>query len=405
MALSASEIKPVRVPVPLSAVPEELRARVGPEAPRQLRMAIAKAAIPIDPSVLLVALSYLAQEEDQEIADAAHASAIELPEQFVRLTLENRKLDSNVLNYFARYFANDERYVEVLLVNPGTPDEAFEYLAGELKNPIWLDMISFNQVRYLRTPRLIEAIYYNPETKMSAVSRMLETAARNGLELGYIPGFREIQAAIIGEAELKKRRDAGELSNQEFNELMEIQGEGEGLDDDQFQELLRDATDEIDSEDSERPTGKAEDDEQEEEKVPLWKAIGSMKTSQKVRLAILGNASARKILIRDPKRSISMAVLRSPRLSDKEVAFFATQKVLGEEVIRAIAKNREWTRFYSTKVALVRNPKTPPQQSLWFLKSMHASDLKSLAKDRDVPGIVQKTAKRMIDQKNSTKKR
>ena len=44
--------------------------------------------------------------------------------------------------------------------------------------------------------RIIEAAFYNPDTKMSAVSRMLETAARS-LELGHIPGFREVQATIL----------------------------------------------------------------------------------------------------------------------------------------------------------------------------------------------------------------
>ena len=139
-------------------------------------------------------------------------------------------------------------------------------------------------------------------------------------------------------------------------------------------------------------------------KVPLWRAISNMKAAQKVRLAILGNASARKILIRDPKKAVSMAVLRSPRLTDKEVSYFATQKSISEDVIRMIAKNREWTRHYSTKVALVKNPKTPPQQSMWFLKSLHLADLKSLARDRDVPGVIMKSAKRMVDQKTAGSK-
>jgi len=397
--LSSEETKPVKLPIPLEAVPEELRPRVQDSAPRPLRLALAKAALPVDPGQLLIVLAYLAQNEDEEIAAAAHESARELPEQFVKTTLQDRDTDPSVLHYYCCYFANDERYIETLLVNASTPDEAFIYMAGELDQPQWLDMISFNQVRFLRAPKIIEAMFYNPATKMSAVSRMLETGARNGLELGHIPGFREVQATILGEDELKKKRDAGELTAQEFDELMDVQSEGDGLDDDGFLELLREATEEVDA------SRIGIESEDEDEKVPLWRAISTMKTSQKVRLAILGNAAARKILIRDPKKAVCLAVLRSPRLTDKEIAFFATQKALSEDVIRIIAKNREWTRHYSTKVALVKNPKTPPQQSMWFLKSLHAADLKTLAKDRDVPGVVAKTAKRMMDQKMSGRKR
>lgn len=400
--MTAEAIKPVKLPVPLTAVDESIRERVGESAPRPLRLALAKGALPVDPGLLLAAFAYLAQDADEEIAAAAHSSATELPEQFVQTALQSRNTAPEVLGYYSRYFVHDNRYIETLLVNPATPDDAFVYMANELREAKWLDMVSFNQVRYLRSPEIIEAAFYNPDTKMSAVSRMLETAARNGLELGHIPGFREVQATILGEAELKRRRDAGEISPSEFDELMEVEAEDDGMDDEQFQDLLREATEELD----EAPKGnQAEPEEkEEEEKVPLWRAISNMKTSQKVRLAILGSASARKILIRDPKKSVATAVLRSPRLTDKEIGFFAAQKGLAEDIIRMIAKNREWTRHYSTKVSLVKNPKTPPQQSMWFLKSLHPKDLKQISKDRDVPGIVAKTAKRMIDQKNSGRK-
>ena len=61
------------------------------------------------------------------------------------------------------------------------------------------------------------------------------------------------------------------------------ESEDEGMDDDMFQELLREATEEVD--DTGR-TAQQQGEEEEEEKVPLWRAISTMKTSQKVRLAI-----------------------------------------------------------------------------------------------------------------------
>ena len=166
----------------------------------------------------------------------------------------------------------------------------------------------------------------------------------------------------------------------------------DGLADDEFHRLLREAS--IEQED----LGEIREDAEDERK-PLWSAIADMTVAQKVRLALTGNASARRYLVRDPKRVVSSAVLRAPGLTDKEIVSFSGQKALPEDVIRTIAQNREWTRHYQVKMNLIRNPKTPPQQSMWFIKSLLPSDLKSVAKDRDVPGVVKKTARRMLQQK------
>src|SRR5207249_2114717 len=49
-----------------------------------------------------------------------------------------------------------------------------------------------------RFPKVIEALYLNPHTRMSTTDRVLEFAVRNGLELHGLPAFKEAQAAILG---------------------------------------------------------------------------------------------------------------------------------------------------------------------------------------------------------------
>ena len=109
--MTAEAIKPVKIHVPISIVDEAIRERVAEGAPRPLRLALARC-VTIDPGQLLLAFAYLAQDSDEEIAAAAHASAAELPEQFVRTTLQNRNTAPEALDYYSRYFVHDNRYIE-----------------------------------------------------------------------------------------------------------------------------------------------------------------------------------------------------------------------------------------------------------------------------------------------------
>ena len=148
-----------------------------------------------------------------------------------------------------------------------------------------------------------------------------------------------------------------------------------------------------------------EGEQEEERKMNLQAAILKMSVAQKIRLALVGDANARKLLVRDPKRMVSLAVLKSPRLTDGEVRLYASKKELGEDVIATISRNRSWTRDYGTRKALIFNPKTPQSVALGFLRSMVESDVKMISKHRDVPGVIRRAAKRLIEKKDEAKRR
>jgi hypothetical protein len=273
-----------------------------------------------------------------------------------------------------------------------TPDETIRYMASNVTNADRLEIIARNQVRFLRFPAIVEALYYNPETRMGSISRVIETAARHNVSLQHLPGFKEVEASILGESFLREKKEKGEeLTEKESEELLAEDRES-SVEDESFREMLKEASDAVDE--------YASSSALEDKKKPIWRAIAEMSVAQKVRMALTGNASARKLLIRDPKRMVNAAVLKNPRLTDQEVMYFANQKSLSDEVIRVIAKNREWTRRYGLKLALIKNPKTPTQLSMWFIKSVFPKDLQAIAKDKDVPGFIQKTALRMLQQKD-----
>ena len=116
---------------------------------------------------------------------------------------------------------------------------------------------------------------------------------------------------------------------------------------------------------------------------------------------MLGDKAARKLLIRDPKKTVAQAVLTSPRLTYKEIGLYASDKSLDGEIISRIARERKWTKHYSVLLSLVQNPKTPTAKTLAFLKSLRRRDLQNLSRARDVPGPVRRSAKNMINTRGS----
>jgi hypothetical protein len=106
-----------------------------------------------------------------------------------------------------------------------------------------------------------------------------------------------------------------------------------------------------------------------------------------------GGAEERTILIRDTARVVSMAVLKNPRLSENEVSKYAGMRSLHEDILRAIAKNGEWTKKYSVALSLVRNPKTPSGLSVQFLARLGTRDLRNISGDKNVPELVRRNAR------------
>ena len=72
--------------------------------------------------------------------------------------------------------------------------------------------------------------------------------------------------------------------------------------------------------------------------------VQRLSVGERLRLALRGNKEVRSILIRDGARTVAMNVLENPRLSEGEIEQFAKSKQIGEDVLREIAKNREWCR-------------------------------------------------------------
>ncbi len=107
----------------------------------------------------------------------------------------------------------------------------------------------------------------------------------------------------------------------------------------------------------------------------------------------------RNILLRDPNKLVQLAVLQSARITEGEIAKVANSRMSPQEVLQYIYNNRQLMKNYQIKVNLINNPKTPVGVSMRFLSSLRMAEVKSVAKNRNVPQGLATAAKKMVEKK------
>lgn len=124
--------------------------------------------------------------------------------------------------------------------------------------------------------------------------------------------------------------------------------------------------------------------------------ISSLTVVERIKLAMRGTREQRGVLVRDPNRLVSAAVLGSPKLTETEVEAFARMGNVSEDVLRVIGSNRTWTKSYSLATSLVKNPKTPAAISMPLVGRLNERDLKGLSTDRNVPEGIRLAARKLL---------
>lgn len=137
-------------------------------------------------------------------------------------------------------------------------------------------------------------------------------------------------------------------------------------------------------------------DEAQEKRKTMAELIRNMKMGEKIKLAMMGNLEARKILIKDPRKQIAMAVLGNGQITDKEIGTIAGDKAMHQEIIAKIANTKQLCKSYAVKKALVMNPKCPAKIAMRLIDVMRMKDLKTLAKSKEVSNVLKNYAKKKI---------
>jgi hypothetical protein len=125
-----------------------------------------------------------------------------------------------------------------------------------------------------------------------------------------------------------------------------------------------------------------------------------LKIAVRIKLALFGNSITRAQLIRDPLKLVHMAVLKNARVTQKEIEDFASNPNLSEHILRGISDNPTYNRSYTVKRNLVFNPKTPQDIALKWIKFLNATDIKLLARSRNIPQLIANAAKKKLADAN-----
>ena len=127
----------------------------------------------------------------------------------------------------------------------------------------------------------------------------------------------------------------------------------------------------------------------------LLQRLATMTVAQRVQFAMKGGSEARRTLIRDSNKVVQRAVLQSPRLTDQEVEAFASMSSLTDEILRLIAKNRNFRKNYVVVRNLMNNPKSPLDVTLHMLPMLTPLDLKRLCTNKNIPETLRTTANKL----------
>lgn len=379
------------------ALPPPLLKFAGLDVPKEMRLNAARGTLPLPPKDLITAVYALTRDPDQEIQNLARETLINMPPALSRPALSDPNIHLLILDFFARNLAQDSEIQEVIALNKAADDETVAFQAS-LTNKKLVDIISANQIRMLRSTQIVDTLSENPLTSPAMLDRIIKF-----LEL-EAKTYKKIEKPKTGEGieveieEISEQAPELEVAPVTEEELSTVTMSAEVAEN--AWAGLTYSTDLL-SEKQYQDTEEKEADEQN-----LGKKIQNMRISERIKLALVGNMSARSILIRDSNKLVCTAVLKSPRVTESEVEGISRSRSVSEEVIRLISGNREWTKNYNIKVNLVNNSKTPVHESLKLLNFLRERDLAGIARSKNVPQPITVAARKLMQtRQEGTKKK
>jgi len=331
------------------------------EAPAELRACAARGLLPLDQADQLRALLAVIADPDPSTAEVARQNFRLMPPNDVAQFLRDDNPSEIEIDAIARQ-SQDSFVLEQVVRHRAVADQTLEALARTVTGGPQEALI-VNQVRLLRHPVLIDALFENP-----------------GLTADGRRQLNEIREEFF---EKEKRRREAELARQEEERARREAGEAEAPAAETAAE--------------EGPAETAEEASLTE--AAIFHRIAKLTVSEKINLAYSGGKEERRILIGDANRLVGLAVLKARGLTPNEVESYALMRHLDEEILRKIGENRGWMRKPSIIAALVQNPKVPLTVALPLVKFLGARQLKSIVRDPNLADGLRIAARKYLDEK------
>jgi len=345
-------------------LPKEALKFVQPDSPRQVKLMAASGSIPLSPKDLIVVLYVLCADRDVEIKKKAIQTLRTFSKKLIYNIIDD-DLHPGIIDFFVRYHTDSALFYDKAVFNKNTTEKTLVFLAT-LSNMNLLELIISNQERVLQSRLLYDTLIKNEAVSGALRSRLIEM----------------VEGRYAADSQVEKEPEEIEHPEKEADA-----GDEKGL------------IDQTDQKAEEPSKEGVETQEEEEVALNLDQKIRNMSVAEKIKFATLGNKEARTILLRDSSRTVVMAVMNSPKLTEEEVISVAKSKQSNDEAIRMITRNKEWMKIYAIKYGLVTNPKTPTGIAIRLIPFLNKKDVKDIAKSKNVPGVIANTAKKALQSK------
>lgn len=351
------------------------------QLPEPMAQALVGGSLPVPAPDLLRALTHAVLRETP-YADRALGALAALPESVLNGLLL-APLDPPDGLQLILCHRKEPALLESALLNAALTAEIVEASVPFLPGSA-LEIVLNNQVLWLQRPRILDLLEEHPEGEYVIKRRVNEYRFE---VLRLIPeDVKKERLEIIDEVEAGRLDRAWSelpLPKEKSREEEEAEAEPEELAAER--RLL-----------AQKPLL---DEEGNEINLTLTQRIARLRTNQKIMLAIKGGKEERTILIREANRLIQVNVIRNGRITEGEIAYIAQMRTVNEEVLRIISNTREWMKKYTITKNLVLNPRTPLPIAMTHFKRLLESDMKLLIKDRNVPELLRREAKRLTEAK------
>jgi hypothetical protein len=332
---------------------------LGGDAPRELRLFGARGLLPLDRDGQIRGLLFVVDDPDLEIAGLARATLRATPPEdlsrFIASGANEAELDAIARD------CDDPYVLEAVIRDRNVLDSTLEWLGRRVTGAPQEAMV-VNHVRLLKNPALIEALFENPELTADARRRLNEIR-----EEFFEKEARRRQRLREAAAQPKPGADSAVAE--------EAETEGAGPEESEAAPAEFDGSLNISA---------------------LYRRIGIMTVSEKIKLAYGGGKEERRILITDSNKLVGLAVLKSRGLTVNEVEGYCMLRSLDDDIYRKMAGNREWIRKPAIMLALVKNPRVPLALTLPLVKQLRERDLKSVMRDPNLPEGIRIASRKLL---------
>jgi|GEM_PF-288166 len=397
-------------PLDLDVIPEQYRKHVDMSSPPPVRLAAARAMVPMGPKDMVHVVYQCIFDDDPKIAQLAKKSFKKLDDRILGSVLGDATVQPPVLGLLARTCLTHKDNMETLLANRSTPDSAFVYVAKKSEEHSIIGMIASNQERAMRCHDIVRGIKKNPKALRSDLDKAIDFLVRQGVFLEDVPEFED-SFIRLGKTEMLDALKRIEVKPNDLTEEQLQMAAAIGVSPEEFLLGNHENVEQLEAElkakhEAEKgpkaavPMGKKQPkDEEDENESKRRKPLGHYPIPLQIKMAMVGDHACAMEALKSTNRLVASAAIRNPRIKDSDIPKIVYSKSMHDDVIRYICNNGDWTKSYSVKKGLIMNPKTPMSLVLRWMALLRPFDLKQLSKSKQVPSAVSVNAKRLLQNK------